>query len=241
MVEAGKTMLEQAAPNSDCSITIDVGYGTVQGSAMAGGAIGQTIINATLDFPATWDQLLAAMMAHGNHTKSQPYNQMISHLPGFGSGGPAGNPFSPTFYVCSAAARLLKLAPQYNSVVKPSNFTSSGIDAWCGFATSGASIATVLHEFTEALGRTVQFWPMTGSRFSSSGVWDQTSNTAGTYFSLDGGVTNIAPYGNGVSGTDYGDWLTTYNNEPFDAQDGGSLVQHLTPLCLQVFNAMGFC
>ena len=67
MVEAGKVLLEQAAPNVDCMVNIVVGYGHVAGIAMPGGAIGET--SAGNSFSVTWDVLLNAFIAHGHEPR----------------------------------------------------------------------------------------------------------------------------------------------------------------------------
>ena len=46
-------------------------------------------------------------------------------------------------------------------------------------------------------------------RFSGAGVRSFSTSAGSTYFSLDGGTTLIAGFGDGSSGSDYGDWDAT--------------------------------
>ena len=46
-------------------------------------------------------------------------------------------------------------------------------------------------------------------RFSAAGVRSFSTSASGTYFSIDGGTTLIAGFGDGSSGSDYGDWDAT--------------------------------
>jgi len=56
-------------------------------------------------------------------------------------------------------------------------------------------------------------------RYSAAGMRSFLDTADGTsaYFSIDGGVTDIADYNNSQSGGDYGDWLAIY---PYLVQDG---------------------
>ncbi len=46
-------------------------------------------------------------------------------------------------------------------------------------------------------------------RFSATGVRSFSTSASGTYFSIDGGTTLIAGFGDGSSSSDYGDWDAT--------------------------------
>jgi hypothetical protein len=56
-------------------------------------------------------------------------------------------------------------------------------------------------------------------RYSAAGVRSFLNAADGTsaYFSIDGGVTDVADYNNSPTGEDYGDWLSIY---PYMVQDG---------------------
>jgi hypothetical protein len=79
--------------------------------------------------------------------------------------------------------------------------------------------AVAMHEIDEVLGLGSglnlptsfprQSRPEDLFRYSANGVRSYTTAAVSSYFSLDGGATNIVNFGDGTSGSDYGDWLSS--------------------------------
>jgi Ca2+-binding RTX toxin-like protein len=105
-------------------------------------------------------------------------------------------------------------------------------------------VGVALHELTHAMGR-VPYGPSPdifdlfrftspGTRYFNDGIPAQAS-----YFSLDGGYTHLADYG---QNSDPSDFLNTSltPNDPFNEYYSWSTLQHLTTVDLQQMDALGF-
>ncbi|MBR0939482.1 NF038122 family metalloprotease [Bradyrhizobium jicamae] len=106
-------------------------------------------------------------------------------------------------------------------------------------------VGVALHELTHAMGR-VPYGPQPDIfdfyRFTSPGVrlFSNTIPSSAAYFSLDGGSTKVADYG---QNSDPGDFLNSGvqgPNDPFNEDYTGSTLQHLTSIDLQQLDALGF-
>jgi hypothetical protein len=128
--------------------------------------------------------------------------------------------------------------------------TATGLDGAVGFATDitgGDLISVALHELAHALGR-VPSGPRPDVfdlfRYTGQGAWlfdNGPTNPPDTaaYFSLDGGVTDIADYG---TTSDPSDFLNSSKtpNDPFNEFYTASTLQFLSPMDVLQMEALGF-
>ncbi|WP_316234358.1 NF038122 family metalloprotease [Bradyrhizobium sp. SZCCHNR1098] len=121
-------------------------------------------------------------------------------------------------------------------------------DGSATFATdinSNLLVGVALHELTHAFGR-VPYGPQPDVfdlfRFSSPGVRLMTGGaTAGTaYFSLDGGYTKLADYGQSSDPSDFLNSGVQGGNDPFNEFYTYSTLQTLTAVDLKQMDALGF-
>ncbi|MGJ4915133.1 NF038122 family metalloprotease [Bradyrhizobium sp. HKCCYLRH2060] len=121
-------------------------------------------------------------------------------------------------------------------------------DGSATFATdinSNLLVGVALHELTHAFGR-VPYGPQPDVfdlfRFSSPGVRLMTGGaTAGTaYFSLDGGYTKLADYGQSSDPSDFLNSGVQGGNDPFNEFYTYSTLQTLTAVDLKQLDALGF-
>ena len=125
-------------------------------------------------------------------------------------------------------------------------------DASANFSTdinSNLLVGVALHELTHAWGR-VPYGPPYGSqpdifdlfRFTSAGVRliNGASTAPAAYFSLDGGVTKLADYGQNSDPSDFLNSGVQGPNDPFNEYYSGSTYQGLTSTDLKQLDALGF-
>jgi hypothetical protein len=109
----------------------------------------------------------------------------------------------------------------------------------------------VEHEVSEIMGRTSWLNSTIGSsttnynvmdlyRYAGSGV-RQTTNQAGSYFSIDNGATNIKSWNNLQTGNsgDMGDW-SPGTNDAFNDNSNSGVVNGLSTADLEVMNVIGW-
>jgi hypothetical protein len=197
------------------TIAINVGYGSIAGGALSGGALGESM---TYLASVSYSTLAGAIKSDG--------------LP---SSNPIGGA---NYWLTSAQAKGLGL-PGGNSLDGYVGFATSSAFTYGDTATTGTVapgtydfFATALHEMTEVMGRQMLVGQTVGSstssytlldllHFSAPGVRDLVQSTPG-YLSLDDGVTNLGAF-NTSSGGDAGDWASSVANDPFDAFASGGL------------------
>ena len=125
-------------------------------------------------------------------------------------------------------------------------------DGSATFATdinSSLLVGVALHELTHAMGR-VPYGPPYGSspdifdlfRFTSAGVrLINGGNTApAAYFSIDGGTTKLADYGQNSDPSDFLNSGVQGGNDPFNEYYGGGTLQSLTTVDKEQLDALGF-
>ncbi|MGF6309005.1 hypothetical protein ABIB82_002942 [Bradyrhizobium sp. i1.8.4] len=109
----------------------------------------------------------------------------------------------------------------------------------------GLLVGVALHELTHAMGRVpygsqpdiFDFY-----RFTSTGVRLFSNNipASAAYFSLNGGGTKLAAYGQNSDPSDFLNSGVQGANDPFNEYYTGSTLQHLTSVDLQQLDALGF-
>src|SRR4051812_41723274 len=106
-------------------------------------------------------------------------------------------------------------------------------------------VGVALHELTHAMGR-VPYGPQPDIfdlyRFTSPGVrlLTDTIPAAPAYFSLDGGYTQLAGYGQGSDPSDFLNSSTQGGNDPFNEYYSGGTLQQLTSIDLKQLDALGY-
>jgi hypothetical protein len=106
-------------------------------------------------------------------------------------------------------------------------------------------IGVALHELTHAMGR-VPYGPQPDIfdffRFTSAGtrLFLNGGTAPAAYFSLDGGYTKIADYGQSSDSSDFLNSGVQGSNDPFNEYYTGSTLQQLTAIDLKQLDALGF-
>jgi len=212
------------------TINIDVGYGEINGSSMGGGALGES---ETYLYNYSFSQLAAALRADPTAAADVPATDPTN-------GG--------QFWVTTAEAEALGLAA-----------SSQGLDGYVGFSSGlafdynnsdGVSpgafdfFGVATHEISEVLGRQMMdgswssFEPLDLFHYSAPGV-RSFSGTKTSYFSIDGGVTNLGNF-NTNPGGDFGDWAGSVGNNAFLAFTNSGVVDPVTSADLTLMNALGW-
>jgi hypothetical protein len=213
------------------TITMNVGWGEINGNPLNPGNLGQSLTNQPGSF--TYAQVKNALI---HDAKSAADAAAVATLGADPTGGRA-------FEMSNAEAKALGLIAG----------NPGGTDGWVGFD-SGASytfapnaravsgkydfIGIAEHEIAEVMGRYGMTQngcsnplcdsPIDLFRYSGAGNFDLNPEN-GSYFSIDGGISNINTF-NGTTGGDLSDWagltLDTFNAsssigsaEPFTAGD----------------------
>jgi hypothetical protein len=124
---------------------------------------------------------------------------------------------------------------------------ATGLDGAAGFATdipTNLLEGVALHELTHAMGRVTASGGQADVfdlyRFASPGahVFGQTST--GGYFSLDGGNTPLADYGQNSDPADFLNSAGLTPNDAFNEYYGSGTLQQLSPVDLLQMEALGF-
>jgi hypothetical protein len=106
-------------------------------------------------------------------------------------------------------------------------------------------VGVALHELTHAMGR-VPYGPQPDIfdlfRFTSPGarLFLNGATAPAAYFSLDGGTTKVADYGQTSDASDFLNSGVQGSNDPFNEFYNGNTVQTLTAIDLKQLDALGF-
>ena len=229
---------------SNVNIKINFAWGTVDGQKIANGNVGQSIsyLYTGFSYSDVVSDFKAAAMT--NPTDSV-LASALAHLPGK---DPTG---LNNFEITEADAQALGLTP-------PSGM---GVDGYVGFNTSDAYsfnpnstpsgqydfVAVTEHEMAEVMGR---LSGITSSNptyatpydlFRYSGVGKSSfSYSTSAYFSVNGGLTNLASF-NYTGGGDRGDWLTSPGaNDAFDDAASKGVNMGMSSADLAALDALGW-
>ena len=215
------------------TITIDVGYGEVDGQSLGGGALGESIAFLT---SVSYSALRSALVNNANAIGDSAAAASL----------PATSPVSGANYVLTTAeAEALGLAG------------SSGINGYVGFSNSFAFaydnsggvpageydfFGVVAHEISEVMGRSMMdgpsYEPLDLFHYSAPGVRDFSGTTPG-YFSPDGGITNLNNF-NTNPGGDFGDWAASAGDDSYLAFSSSGVVNAVSAADLTEMNLLGW-
>ena len=218
------------------TVNINVGWGEIAGNSIASGALGESITYLAGYY--SYGQVRNALTAD---RKSAADTTALASLP---AADPTGGKRE---LMATAEAEALKL------------ISYSGRDGYVGFdatarwtfdpsqrAVAGAYdfIGVAEHEVSEVLGRISDLGtfssaldPLDLFRYSSSAHRALTPGN-GQYFSINGGVTNLATF-NGTGGGDLGDWAG-YTVDAYNAAARSGVMLPLSTADLTVMDALGY-
>ena len=208
------------------TVTIRVGYGdwnNNQDTGITTGAEGGSLNGLTVSYAS----LRAALATHETSTVDQTF---VSSLPSTLSLNGVSS-----FFIPSAVAKAVGL-------LSP---TASTVDGAVGMGTqipTNLLIGAALHELSHAMGREPGVGPFDLFRYTSPGnhLFTSGSTAVPAYFSIDGGNTKLADFG---QSSDASDFLTTGvqgSNDPFDEFYNSHTIQNLTNVDKELLDALGF-
>jgi hypothetical protein len=227
------------------TITIDFGYGEVDGESLGSDDLGESLANYA---PVTFGTLRGALLSHAS---SVGLESIVENLP---TASADGN----TWYVSDSELEALGLQRDIPRGTTVDGYV--GLSSSLPFtynpsfrAVSGDydAIGVLEHEISEDMGRVANygddnFSPLDLFRYTSPGTI-ATSGTA-AYFSIDGGQTNLAEFNNNDLpwGGDAGDWssqpgdINPVSDDSYDAFSSPSVANTVSTTDLKVMEALGY-
>jgi hypothetical protein len=211
---------------NNINVTIEVGYNDFLNNEITGLGSSATGGDLTGSF-VSYTSLRAALASHETSTLDQTF---VNSLPNTTSvNGQSG------FYVPSAVEKAL-------GMISP---TASAIDGAVGIGSgipTSDLVGVALHEFTHAMGREPGSGTFDLTRYTSAGnhLFSSGSTAPAAYFSIDGGVTKLADYGQTSDPSDFLNSGVQGANDPFNEFYSGSTIQGLTTVDKELLDAMGF-
>jgi len=223
------------------TINIAVGYGEVEGQSLGSNDLGES-------YPGLNGQ--PGYVLIGNYAQTRAA-LIADNAPG-ASTLPSSAPLSGSELVTEAEAKALGLYAN-----------NSGLDGWVGFSsvpnifsyTVGATppsneyyfVGVVEHEFTEVMGRASSldqagyYSPVDLFRYAASGV-RQAGTGAASYFSINGGITNLESWNNFQTGNDgdLADWAPSAGYDAFDDNSYPGVINQFSATDLTLMEALGW-
>jgi 20S proteasome alpha/beta subunit len=216
----------QATIKDNITVTLQVGYGDWYNGLITGlgtSAVGGDLYGSYVSYTS----LKAALASRVTSTLDQTF---LNSLPnGTSVNGMSG------FYVPSTIEKVL-------GMISP---TASVIDGAVGFGTQISTanlVGVALHEFTHAMGREPGAGTFDLGRYTSPGnhLFSSGNTAPPSYFSIDGGVTKLADYGQNSDPADMLNSGIQGPNDPFNEYYSGSTIQNLTLMDIQNLDSLGF-
>ena len=216
--------LMDAALSDNVTINIGVGYGEIEGTPVSStSAEGGPNIGSLFSYSQIHSLLLSHAFANDTTFNSLPIGTSIQG--------------QSQVVVWSAEEKTLGLLAASNSA----------IDGYVGFGTgipASLMVGVALHEIGHAIGRipngsTPDIFDL--FRFTSPGtrLFSGSATAPAAYFSIDGGVTDIADYGRTSDPSDFLNGPRTPEDSYNEFYDSGTL-QRLTAADLEQLDAQGF-
>lgn len=198
---------------------------------------------AGADGVATYAQLRQALIRNARSNVAQ--NAVSNSFP-------ASDPINPPdgFLFTRAHARILGFLPPWESGAADIQHQFNSAQTWYfeNISSGGGPIDAyncARHEASEGLGRQfaqnapLNCYPLNYLRYASAGTRQITNSPTASpsYFSLDGGVTNLHAFNTGGSG-DIFDWASSTPQDAFDWQVSGGVMSYL-PVDGYLLDAIG--
>jgi serralysin len=226
-MQTAASLLESLILNN-ITVTIQVTYDTSLGTSAEGGAFfGQMLPYTTLR---------AALASHETSDADQTFVDSLPTASLISGVNGSGTPVTvSSFWVPSAIGKALGLISATNSAADGAVWMGSQIP-------SSLLVGVALHELTHAMGREPGVGPFDLFRYSSAGthLFSASATAPAAYFSIDGGNSKLADFG---QGSDSGDFLNSGvqgSNDPFDEFYSNSTIQNLTSVDKELLDVLGF-
>ena len=221
------------------TISIDVGYGEVDGESVGGLSESLYYLDSL-----TYSQLKTALVANAASAADET---AISTLPATDptNGG--------TYWLSQANEKALGLLggsslDGYIGVNSSVNWDYSTTNTTPSVPAGEYDLfSSVAHEISEVMGRELQvggdvggttaYSPLDLFHYSASGVRDFSGTTAG-YFSINGGVTDLNTF-NTNPGGDFGDWAGS-TADSYNAYGSAGVVEPVSAADLTLLNVIGY-
>src|SRR6516165_10284327 len=215
---------------SNISVVFDVGFGSYRGQTLQNQFISEADVNPNAVFTLTYSQLRTDLLTFGQ--------------PGFFNAAnlPAGNSLNgfTNFWISSSVGACFGLFTQQTD-----GFVAIGI----GFTPGAERASAFLHEMGHAMGRVPENLVINGFQYLSAldlvrfvSPGNRLFNGSGqnhtfSYFSTDGGATQICQWGQDSDSSDFRNGFP-FTNDPFNESVG--TLGHLTTADILVTEALGF-
>ncbi len=224
-MQTAANILDSVITNN-ITVTIRVGYGDWDNNLDTGittGAEGGDL-NGVLE---SYTSLRASLASHETSAFDQTF---VNSLPNAASLNGVSN-----FYVPSAVGKAL-------GFISP---TSSVVDGAVGIGTqipSNLLVGVALHEFTHAMGREPGVGPFDLLRYTSPGnhLFSSGSTAVAAYFSIDGGNTKLADFGQTSDPSDFLNSGVQGATDSFDEFYSSNTIQNLTAVDKEFLDVLGF-
>jgi VCBS repeat-containing protein len=226
------------------TITIDVGYGEIDGQALQSDALGESQAYLT---SVSYAQLQAAL---ANNASAIGDSAAAANLP-------TNSPVDGDFWVTTAEAKALGLTPNNDAVDGYAGFSNiANLFDYDATNASGSVAANqydffgvVAHEFSEIMGRSMMdgqnllgdgndYEPLDLFHYSAPTIRDFSGTRTG-YISPDGGTTNLDNLNTNPNG-DFGDWAASAGNDSYDAYSSSGVLNPVSTSDLATMNLLGW-
>jgi hypothetical protein len=215
--------------------------------------------NITLNLTFNWKNLSGGIAQSSTYYNTYDYNTVVAALKANAKSAddatvlarlpqadPLSNPTASIYYnVSSAQSKALGLS---NSTISDGTVTLGSGNNYTFDATKRAvtgsidAFGTLAHEISEVMGRSSgsdgsYYKTVLGlCRYSSSGVYNASSNYSGAYFSIDG-KTMLRQMGE--AGGDLGDWGNSVVNDAYGYANTGN-VSVISDIDMRVMDVIGY-
>jgi len=221
------------------TITIDVGYGEIDGQPLAANALGESETYLT---SVSYAQLQSALVKNANAIGDTA--AVASLL--------ATSPVNGQYWISTAEAKALGIAGASSSVDGYIGFSSTANFAYNDSNGVAANqydfFGVVAHEISEVMGRQMMdganfsggasYEPLDLFHYSAPGVLDFSGTTPG-YASATGGITSLDSFNTNPNG-DFGDWAASAGNNSYDAFSYPGVVNAVSASDLALMNLLGW-